>query len=153
GLRVRDQVVTVEQSSQDGRPLVVEQGPASIRLRASGAAAVRVRYRLTGSLGRVPVFVPSIPTRPPGRTVRIVVSGLEAHRVTRFTVPRFRSDGSRWVAELEHVPSLVAVIRDQSDRPVPLVAELVVLLVAVGGTGYWLARLARTRPSHAGARA
>jgi len=148
-LRMKGQTIALEHAVLDGQPLMVEEMEAAIRLRAAGpphGGAVRVRYRLAGRLARIPLFVPSAPTQPPSRAVRITVTGLEAGRAAVHTAPRFTRDpGGAFVARGEHVPSMVALVADPAELPVPRIAELVVIAVAIGGTGLWVARLARGR--------
>lgn len=148
-LRVKAQTIAVEQATMGVRELALEDREASVTLQAyrpPDSATIRVRYRLAGRLARIPLFVPSAPTNPPVGTVRITVTGLDATRAAVHTVPRFsREEGGAFVARLEHLPSLVALVADPAELPVPTIAELVVLAVAVGGTGFWMTRLARGR--------
>ena len=148
-LRVKAQTIAVEQATMGVRVLALEDRDASVTLQAyrpPDSATIHVRYRLTGRLARIPLFVPSAPTNPPVGTVRITVTGLDAARAAVHTVPRFsREEGGVSVARVEHMPSLVALVADPAELPAPRIAELVVLAVAVGGTGFWMTHLARGR--------
>jgi hypothetical protein len=139
----------VELASMGARQLVLEDRGTSLTLRAyrpPDSAAIRLRYRLEGRLARIPLFVPSAPTAPPGGAVVIRITGLSPGRVATGTVPRFsrEADGTM-EARLEHVPSLVAVVADPAELPVPRISAWLVMAVVVGGTGAWVIRLARGR--------
>jgi hypothetical protein len=137
----------VEQAAMGFHPIALEERRTAVLLRVYrpfDSATVRVRYRLTGRLTRIPLFVPSAPTRPPSRAIGITVTGLSEDDVTARTLPRFRreADGSL-VARPEHLPTLIAVVADDDGLPIPLIAEWFVVAGALGGTCYWLLGLAR----------
>jgi hypothetical protein len=146
-LRIEGQGLVVEQAAMGFHPIALEERRTAVLLRVYrpfDSATVRIRYRLTGRLTRIPLFVPSAPTRPPSRAIGITVAGPSEDDVTATTLPRFRreTDGSL-VAHPEHVPTVLAVVADGAGVPIPLFAEWFVVTVALVATGYWLLRLAR----------
>ncbi|MBI3981733.1 MAG: hypothetical protein HY337_02400 [Gemmatimonadetes bacterium] len=156
-LRVKGQAIEVVQAAMGLRPIALEDRRTAVVLRAYrpfDSATVRVRYNVTGRLARIPLFVPSAPTRPPSRGIRIVVTGLPGDRATATTLPRFEreADGTL-AARPEHLPSVIALVADGDGLPIPLLSEWLIVAVTIGGTGAWVLRLARGRRPASQARA
>jgi len=148
-LRLMGQDVDLHRATVSGRPAAAGSEATALRLTATAlpeTTVVEVDYRVSGGLDRIPVFVPSVPTRPPSGAVRILVTGYDPTRLAALAMPRFtRAPDGTLIASLEHVPSLVAVLAEDGAIPVPWIAEVAVLVIALGGTGFWVARLARGR--------
>ncbi|HWP36550.1 MAG TPA: hypothetical protein VNL18_03245 [Gemmatimonadales bacterium] len=148
-LRLEGQRVEVLEAIVGVRPIVLEERRTSQVLRVyrpPDSAAIRVLYRVTGRLARIPVFVPTAPTSPPTGAIRIVVTGAPAERRTSSTLPRFsqQTDGAL-AARPEHLPTVLALVRDRSELPVPAVSEWIIIGITVGGTALWILRLRRAR--------
>lgn len=102
--------------------------------------AVGLRYRVEGPTDRIPIFVPETPTAPPRGHIEILVAGVAAPRVATARFPRFESlpDGTLR-ATPDHLPSLVAVARDDGGPSPPAIVQWAVAAVAVAGTLAWAA--------------
>jgi len=99
----------------------------------------KIRYEITGELSRIPLAVPEIPTGPGARSVRISLRGFNTQAALAEGFPRFelRADGSA-VAELDNVPGLVRLPPDQGQWSVNRISEIVVVLLVVLASSYWL---------------
>ena len=106
----------------------------------SGTTAY-IRYEVTGNLSRIPLAVPEIPTGPGARSVRIKLRGLNTQAALAEGFPRFepRTDGTA-VAELDNVPGLVRLPPDQGQWSVNRISEIVVVLLVVLASSFWLIR-------------
>jgi hypothetical protein len=110
------------------------------------APALDVRYDVTGSLSRIPLFVPDVPTTPGSSDVLIRVAGLGASRVAAYPFPRFRREpGDGWLAHPDHLPSFIVLARTPASLPVPAVVQWSVVVLVLVATGAWLSAQWRHR--------
>ena len=131
-------------------PTTLDTLPGLFRLTAAGGGrslTLELRYTARGDLSRIPLFVPEAPTQPGRSRIAILVDGVAPERVARYTVPRFiRDPDGAHRATPDHLPSVVALVREDRGLPIPALAQVSVLVTAIGGTLVWLgAQLAARR--------
>ncbi len=148
-LRLAGQGVEVLEAAVGLRPIALEARRTSQVLRVyrpPDSASIRVLYRVRGRLARIPMFVPTAPSTPPTGGIQILVSGVSAERRSSRTLPRFvpRSDGAL-VADPEHLPAMLALVRDGSELSIPAWSDWTIIAVTIGGTALWMLRLGRAR--------
>jgi hypothetical protein len=107
-------------------------------------SSTSVRYRVSGSLARIPIPVPVVAAEPGAGAVRISVRGLDADARFHEGFPRLvlRSDGSA-VAQLDNVPSFVRPPPRRSAWSVNRGAQLLVVGLVVGASVVWILRARR----------
>lgn len=109
-----------------------------------GHREVRLRYRLTGSLERIPLPVPQIAAEPgqAAVTVRVLGIGTSARLLDGFPRLVRQADGSA-VARLDNVPSFVHRPPSGSAWSVSRGAQWFVVLLVVGSSAAWALRARR----------
>lgn len=128
----------------EGPPARQSVSPGLVRFTFSAGRrdtlALAIRYRVQGPTHRIPIFVPETPTNPPSEYVEILVAGVPPDRVAPNRVPRFEAlaDGTLR-ATPDHVPGLVAVVRQDGGPSFPAVMQWGVIAIAVAGTLFWAA--------------
>ncbi len=146
-LRVASQELTFDLPFRDPR-LRFDTLPGLFRVTAAGRGrglGLDLRYRVTGNLSRIPLFVPEAPAIPGQSRLVILVEGLDANRVASYPFPRFTRDAGPLLSTPDHLPSFVAVVAPAGGLPVPAIAQWSVLLIALGGTGSWFLAQLRAR--------
>ena len=103
-----------------------------------------IRYEVSGQLSRIPLAVPDVPAEPGAGGVRISLRGFSARAALAGGFPRFElRDDSTAVAELDNVPGFVRLPPDQGQWSVNRISEIVVVLLVVFASSYWLLRQRR----------
>ncbi len=97
-----------------------------------------VQYTIDGPVTRIPLFVPDTPTEPGGQPVEIRVRGVVDVSL-KDVFPRFRESGGELLAQLDNVPSAIWLPSRRTFSTNRL-ADLVVIVVLVMGTAWWLLR-------------
>lgn len=147
-IRIAGQGTAFDRPLSD-RGLRLDTLPGLLRLTAGGRGrglTLELRYRVTGDLARIPLFVPEAPAAPGQSRLLILVDGLPPGRAAPFPFPRFTRPGREtWVSNPEHLPAFVALVAPSGGVPVPALAQWSVVLIALGGTGAWLLVQLRAR--------
>jgi hypothetical protein len=106
--------------------------------------SARLRYRVTGSLARIPIPVPELPAEAGAGAVTISVSGLDVDARFHEGFPRLlpQPDGSA-VARLDNVPSFVRRPPRRAAWSVNRWAQLLVVGLVVGASVAWVVRASR----------
>lgn len=142
GLRLPEQSVTIEEFS-GGDPASAEEQAGLYKIAAgSGPEALtllRLRYRLSGDLRRLPLFVPEAAVVPGASDIRVTIVGAPPG-VERELFPRStrQADGSL-LARPTNLPALV-VIPEPGRLSVHRASTWTVILLIVGSALYWLGR-------------
>lgn len=113
-VRLPDQLVVMGQAEGSGYDLELEQRLEHRRLTAAagdpGVEEFRIVYDLSGSLKRVPIFVPRTTGRQDDMRVRLEIVGLaEGERFTSGSPGFERVEPGFWVAENAALPDIVIV--------------------------------------------
>lgn len=147
-IRIAGQGTAFDRPLSD-RGLRLDTLPGLLRLTARGRGrglTLELRYRVTGDLARIPLFVPEAPAAPGQSRLLILVDGLAPGRAAPFPFPRFTRPGREtWVSNPDHLPAFVALVAPSGGVPVPALAQWSVVLIALGGTGAWLLVQLRAR--------
>lgn len=113
-IRLEGQDLHIEQATRAGEPLsdpALERLSGAYHLRVDGGASIDLRYRVTGRLDRIPLFVPSPEAQATSGPVTLrvelapaAVSGLDLGT----SLPRFeQSSDSVLIASLSSTPTFV----------------------------------------------
>lgn len=103
---------------------------------------LRVAYRVTGDLDRVPLFVPA-PAADADSRLEVRVRGLDPEAELQAAFPRFAWSGEGGgpptaVARPPSLPTFVALPAGTPLLTLDAAADLLVVLVVLGATGWWL---------------
>jgi hypothetical protein len=107
--------------------------------------SARLRYRVTGSLTRVPIAVPRLPAEPGSGAVTLTVRGLDGNARLRDGFPRLarQADGSA-VARLDNVPGFLRWPPAGNAWSVARGAQVFVVALLVAGSALWAIRARRS---------
>jgi hypothetical protein len=122
------------------RPYIaVSPGLYRIRLAASDAQTVGIRYSVHGDLSRIPFAVPDAPTVSGSTQIHIRVVGVGPNALLRDGFPRLvrEADGSA-VARLENLPNFLRTPPQMGQWSVNRISETGVVLLALFATACWL---------------
>ncbi len=113
-VRLPDQVVVMLQAKGPGYDLELEQQLEFRRLTSPsghpGVEEIRIVYDVSGSLKRVPIFVPGTTGRLDDVQVRLEIVGLaEGERFTSGSPVFEQVEAGFWVAEASTLPDIVIV--------------------------------------------
>ncbi len=107
---------------------------------------VRLRYRVSGRLERIPLPVPQIAAQPGQGAVTVRVRGIDTSARLLDGFPRLAWQADGWaVARLDNVPGFVRRPPTGSAWSVSRGAQWFVVLLVVGGSAAWALRARRPR--------
>lgn len=146
-MRLRRQTLTILSTSRsDGSlpgGLTTMARPGLWRLEMDRSSlqggTLRLRYRVYGRPGRVPLFVPTLPTDPVHSRVTILVRGYPAGIQPGETFPRLESGpDAELVTHTTELPGVVHIGRAVGGLTIGAAANVAVLLLILAGAGTWL---------------
>ena len=146
-IRLREQAVKVlSTSTAGGRTpggLTSETRPGLWRLQMDRSSLVggtlSLRYRVYGRPGRVPLFVPTVPTDPVQSRVTFLVRGYPAGIESGETFPRLEpGQGAVLATQTTEMPGLVHIGRAVGGLTIGAAANVAVLLLILSGAGLWV---------------
>lgn len=110
-----------------------------------GRSRLRLAYVVTGTLDRVPVFVPAVPAAPGETRIELRIRGRPGGSRDPGGFPRFaRTDEGQLLARPDNLPSFVR-LPSRLGRTLDRAAEAAVALLLLAGAGGWWALRARGR--------
>jgi hypothetical protein len=135
---------TLELVSQDGSNAGVGRNQDAGLTWVTAAVtegSARLRYRVSGSLSRIPIAVPDVPAEPGAGAVTVKVTGLDATARFHEGFPRLmaRPDGSA-IARLDNVPSFVRQPPPRFAWSVNRAAQVFVIVLVAGASTAWAVR-------------
>jgi hypothetical protein len=123
-----------------GGALTVETGLYHFTVTAPNpAATIEIAYSVDAGSGRIPIFVPDVPTEATRGAVVIRIAGVAEDARVKDGFPRMeRLDDGTVEARPANVPSFLILPPPAGGVGVNQVADWFVIFMLLGATGYWL---------------
>ena len=102
------------------------------------AGSFRVRYRVTGDVRKIPLFVPDQPTQADGSSITIRLAGVAAGARARGGFPRMvRGADGVFLANPRNLPSFLILPASADTLTLNQAADITVVLLIVAASAFW----------------
>lgn len=138
-IRLEGQTLTVDAVEAVRPDVSMRGGLYRIAVAGNASGGLRIRYRVSGDIRRIPIFVPDKPTVQGYARPGIRITGVDANRRLEGAFPRMRRDANGdLVASPLHLPGFLILPPRGASVTLNQVADVMVIVVILAATAIWV---------------